>query len=128
MTHPATSQVTVGNAFADGAGDTRGWFVGHFIEPPASLRCTDAVEVKWGVHAAGESRHRMAMGTESTTLSMLVRGMFRVSFSDREVCLGRPGDYVLFPPGVLHGWVAEADSIVVTIRWPSKPGDAIEAP
>jgi AraC-like ligand binding domain len=127
MTDPVTPRLTIGNAGADGTGDTRGWFVGHFVEPSASLRCTDAVEVKWGVHPAGESRSRMAMGTKATTLSILVSGTFRVSFSNREVCLARPGDYVLFPPGVLHGWAAEADSIVITIRWPSEPGDAVEA-
>ena len=66
------------------------------------------------------------MGTEATTLSILVRGAFLVSFPGTEVRLTSPGDYVLFPPGVLHGWVAEEDSIVVTVRWPSKPGDAVE--
>jgi len=127
MTHPRAADVTVGNAGIDGAGITRGWFVGHFISPSSSVRCTEAVEVKWGVHAAGEARAQMAMGTAATTLSILVLGRFRVSFSDREVCLARPGDYVLFPPGVLHGWVAETDSIVITVRWPSKSGDAVES-
>ena len=127
MTHPEIPTVTVGNAAIEGAGDTRGWFVGHFVESSASLRCTDAVEVKWGVHPAGQSRPRMAMGTQATTLSILVSGAFRVVFSDRDVCLARPGDYVLFPPGVLHGWVAEADSVVLTVRWPSTRDDAVEA-
>jgi hypothetical protein len=119
------STVLIGNAGDDGAGQTRGWFVGHFLPPSTLLRCTDAVEVKWGVHPAGDSRPSMAMGTTATTLSVLVTGAFRVVFPDREVPLSRPGDYVLFPPGVPHGWTADADSIVVTVRWPSRSGDSV---
>lgn len=125
MTDQGRSRVVVGNAALDGDGPTRGWFVGHFI-PSDSERHTTAVEVKWGIHPAGTARPRMAMGTESTTLSILVRGTFRVTFGDGEVRLARPGDYVLFPPSVPHGWTADEDSVVVTVRWPSKPGDAVE--
>jgi hypothetical protein len=118
--------VVVRNASDDGAGETRGWFDGHFLQPATTLRCTEAVEVKWGVHPAGESRSSMAKGTAATTLSLLVSGAFRVSFPGREVQLSRRGDYVLFPPGVPHGWTADTDSIVVTVRWPSGPGDSVE--
>ena len=121
-----TDSVVVGNAGDDGAGETRGWFVGHFLPPSMTLRRTGAVEVKWGVHSAGESRPSMAMGTAATTLSMLVSGAFRVTFQGREVRLSRPGDYVLFSPGIPHGWTADRDSIVITVRWPSKPGDSVE--
>ena len=117
----STSSVMVGNAGADGAGRTRGWFVGHFVSPPESPRRTDAVEVKWAIHAAGESRPNVATGDETTTLSILVGGAFRLVFQDSEVRLSRQGDYVLFPPGVPHTWTADEDSIVVTVRWPSRP-------
>ena len=63
VTEAMTDTVVVGNASDDGAGETRGWFVGHFLQPATTLRRTDAVEVKWGVHPAGESRPSMAMGT-----------------------------------------------------------------
>jgi quercetin dioxygenase-like cupin family protein len=59
-------------------------------------------------------------------LSILVSGVFRVDFPDRQVRLSTPGEYVLFGPNVPHGWTAEADAVVVTIRWPSKPGDVGE--
>jgi hypothetical protein len=126
VTEPMTDTVIIGNASDDGAGQTRGWFVGHFLPPSTTLRRTDAVEVKWGVHPAGESRPSMAKGTAATTLSMLVSGAFRVIFPEHEVRLARPGDYVLFPPGLAHGWTADRDSIIVTVRWPSSPGDGVE--
>jgi hypothetical protein len=121
------SRVVVGNAAADGAGPTRGWFVGHFISQPGTLRRTDAVEVKWGIHPAGETRSSMAMGSEATTLSILVSGAFRLVFHDREVRLSELGDYALFPPGIPHSWTADEDSVVVTVRWPSKVVEADEA-
>ena len=110
--------VTVGSAGADGDGDTWGWFVGHFIAP-GDPRHTDAVEVKWGVHRAGESRPTLAPGRDSTSLSILVRGRFRLTFPDGEVVLATPGDYALWQPGVAHGWTAEEECVVVTVRWPS---------
>jgi hypothetical protein len=117
--------MTVGNAIDDGAGANRGWFIGHFISPSDDPRHTKAVEVKWGIHTAGDTRPTVAPGLEATTLSILVSGAFRVSVAEQEVRLSRPGDYLLFPPGVPHTWVAEADSVVVTVRWPSRPGPAV---
>jgi hypothetical protein len=116
---PAPIGVVLGNANADGAGSTRGWFVGHFIEQ-GDPRRTDAVEVKWGLHRAGESRPTPAPGADSTSLSILVRGRFRLTFPDAEAVLAEPGDYALWLPGIPHGWTAEEDSVVVTVRWPSR--------
>jgi hypothetical protein len=120
-----STDVVVGNAGDDGAGQTRGWFVGHFIDASQTLRHTDAVEVKWGDHPAGESRSTTASGMDATTLSILIHGAFRVSFPAGDVQLARPGDYVLFGPGVPHSWTAETDSVVVTVRWPSTPGGSV---
>lgn len=124
--HTDEHDILVGNAALDGAGATRGWFVGHFISPPESLHCTEVVEVKWGIHPLGDARPEMAPGASTTTLSVLVSGSFRVLFLDREVVLSAAGDYVLFPPGVPHGWIADADSVVMTVRWPSKRSDTPE--
>jgi quercetin dioxygenase-like cupin family protein len=44
------------------------------------------------------------------------------------VVLTRPGDYVLWGPGVDHSWLAEQESVVVTVRWPSLPGYAVPRP
>jgi hypothetical protein len=43
----------VGNANIDGE-STRGWLLGHFIGEGDDPRATTTVEVKWGVHPAGE--------------------------------------------------------------------------
>lgn len=116
---PQIPQIIVGNAQAEGK-MRRGWFMGHFIEP-TDARSTAALEIKWGVHAAGEARSQWADAAEVTTISILINGKFRVQFPDRDVLLSEPGDYVLWLPGVAHTWQAETDSIVLTVRYPSLP-------
>ena len=49
----------VGNANTDGE-RTRGWLLGHFIGEGDDPRASRAVEVKWGVHPAGEGREGWA--------------------------------------------------------------------
>ncbi len=116
-------RIVAGNAAADGS-PYRGWLVGHFAGEAGSPTRTRAVEVKWGVHPAGDHRATAALNARATTLSILVRGRFRLRFPDRVVVLEREGDYALWPPGVAHDWLAEEASVVVTVRWPSLPGDS----
>jgi hypothetical protein len=115
------SGVVVGNAAAD-AEAFRGWFIGHFVPAELGLRATDAVEVKWGTHALGETRADWGSSAEAMSLSLLVRGAIRLVFDDgREALLDEPGDYALWPPGVAHRWRIEADdTVVLTVRWPSR--------
>jgi quercetin dioxygenase-like cupin family protein len=110
------SNVTTGNAHTDGQ-ERRGWFVGSFITPSDSPRSTAALEVKWGVHEAGDRRTAWTEPAETTTLSILVSGRFCLQFPDGEIVLVSQGDYALWLPGVAHCWWAEADSVVVTVRW-----------
>src|SRR5215208_2022204 len=119
--------VRVGHAATDGD-RYHGWFVGHFVEPPADGRRSDAVGVKWGVHPAGEARTGWAENAVATTLAILVRGRFRITFADGEYLLAREGDYVLWPPGTPHHWRGEADSVVLTVRWPSRADDSHDVP
>jgi quercetin dioxygenase-like cupin family protein len=35
------------------------------------------------------------------------------------VMLEKPGDYVMWGPGVSHTYRAEEDSVVITVSWPS---------
>jgi hypothetical protein len=101
----------------------RGWLLGHFM-PDDDLRHSDQVEVKWGVHPGGEERARWVTAEQRTAMIILVSGRFRIIMRDRTVLLASQGDYVVFH-GVDHSWRAEADSVVVGIRWPSIPGYAV---
>ncbi|MCS0603714.1 signal peptidase I [Streptomyces sp. LP11] len=116
--------VYVGHAGKDAALD-RGWLLGHFKEP-GDPRHSDAVEVKWGVHPRGERRARWVRGEVRTALLVLVSGRFRLEFPGREVLLAEQGDYAVWGQGVDHSWVAEEDSVVLTVRWPSVAGYAVE--
>lgn len=121
-----TLGVVSGHATDDAA--QKGWFVGHFIPGPDNPRTTGAVEVKWAVYDGGETRAGWGANREATTLAVLVRGRFHLRFPDREVVLAREGDYALWQPGVPHHWAAEGPTIVLSVRWPSLPGDSVAVP
>lgn len=80
-----------------------------------------ALEVKWGIHPAGQQRHTWSTDEQRTTLLLLVNGRFRLDLSVGSVTLERQGDYAVWGPGIDHSWQAEQDSIVVSVRWPSLP-------
>lgn len=117
------SKVVSGNACAEGA-SRRGWFIGHFVSSD-DLRSTSTLEIKWGVHQAGDGRAEWGVNAEATTLSILICGRFRLQFPEQDILLSREGDYVLWLPGVPHSWLAEEPSTIVTVRWPSRPGDSV---
>ncbi len=102
-----------------------GWFIGHFMDDDP-IRCSADVEVKWGVHRAGEHRSQWSSSHTATTVSILIHGRFRLYFPDYEVLLAETGDYALWLPKVPHYWLAETDSTLITVRFPSTPGDIIE--
>ena len=122
--HP---EVLVGNAANDGL-QFRGWFVGHFVPADLGPRSTDSVEIKWGRHSDGETRAEWAVSSAATSLSLVVRGRIRLYFDDgSEALLAEAGDYALWPAGTAHRWRIEADdTVVLTVRWPSRPGDAAD--
>lgn len=110
----------VGNAGRE-ALEYRGWFIGHFIDPSrGSQRISQAVEVKWGVHPAGE--HRQAWNGDSTahTMTLLISGRIVIDFPAGQAVLSEQGEYALWEPGTGHSWRAEEDSIAITVRWPSR--------
>ena len=111
-----------GNA-TDEADKHRGWLMGHFIDPAhGTVRATDALEVKWGIHPAGQQRPAgWTIGEQRSTLLLMVSGRFRLDLMVGSVTLKRQGDYVAWGPGIDHSWQAEEDSVVITIRWPSIP-------
>jgi hypothetical protein len=105
-----SSKVVFGNAGAEGA-SRGGWFAGHFMTPEDDPRSTSVLEVKWGTHPAGDCRTQWAVNAQATTLSILVKGRFRLQFPEQEILLSREGDYALWLPGVPHYWSAEEDSV-----------------
>lgn len=107
-----------GNA-NDDADKHRGWLLGHFIQPAEDIRATTDLEVKWGIHPAGDQRAEWTADDVRTTLVLLVSGRFRVDLSVNATVLAQQGDYLVWGPGIDHSWYAEEDSIVVTVRWPS---------
>ena len=112
---------TAGNAANDTA-DSRGWLVGHFIPASAGVRRSADVEVKWGTHPTGDKRAEWTADDQRTTLVVLVEGNFRVDLTEGHTVMTRPGDYLMWGPGIDHTWSALEDSIVITVRWPSAAG------
>ena len=138
--------VSSGNAAVDGA-PFNGWFIGDFTRwvaergPSSSaltsigLRDTPVLEVKWGIHPAGEPRPAgWAERTPAVGVSVLVAGEFVVVFREdarapeREVQLREQGDYVVWGPAVEHRWYAVRDSIILTVRWATAHGASIATP
>ena len=109
-----------GNAADDGASNW-GWLLGHFMDQSEGVRSTKDVEVKWGVHPVGDTRAEWTSDDQRTTLLLLVEGRFRIDLTEGSVTIARQGDYVVWGPGIDHSWHAEADSVVITVRWPSLP-------
>lgn len=107
-----------GNAAKDGL-DTRGWLLGHFIEPVDDVRSTRDVEVKWGIHPAGDKRAEWTTDDKRTTLLLLVQGHFRIDLTEGSAVLSKQGDYAVWGPGIDHSWEAIEDTVVITVRWPS---------
>lgn len=107
-----------GNATDDGS-ETRGWLVGQFIDPSEGVRSSKDVEVKWAHHPVGDKRPEWTSDDRRTTLVMLIDGRFRVDLTDGSSTMVRQGDYVMWGPGTDHSWEALADSVVLTVRWPS---------
>jgi quercetin dioxygenase-like cupin family protein len=116
--------VAAGNAKQDGK-NHKSWFVGRFIGEP--LRRTEDVEVKWAFHPAGDSKGRLTANAGAATITILLRGRFRFTFArdgaSQEVLLENEGDYALWHPGVRHDYLAETDSVLLSVRWPSLAED-----
>ncbi len=109
-----------GNAEEDGR-ERHGWVLGHFIEPAEGVRSSRDVEIKWGIHPAGEKRAGWTIDDQRTTFVLRVSGAFRIDLTDGSHTIQNQGDYLLWGPGIDHSWEALTDSVIVTVRWPSSP-------
>ncbi|HEX4793148.1 MAG TPA: hypothetical protein VH370_05120 [Humisphaera sp.] len=119
-----------GNTISDGAAH-KGWLIGRFIDEDP-MRQTHEVEVKWGIHKAGETNRGFAADQVARSMSVLIRGRFRLTFRrgnvTEEILLEKEGDYAMWLPGVEHTWAAEAEgeTVILTVRWPSLPYQQVE--
>jgi hypothetical protein len=113
-----STQIHYGNAVEDGS-QTRGWLVGHFIGQEHGIRSSRDVEIKWGIHPAGDKRPEWTTVEHRSTIVVLLDGKFRIDLRSGSVMLERRGDYVMWGPGTDHSWEAVSDSTVLTVRWPS---------
>jgi hypothetical protein len=122
----ADPAVYVGKADLDAPGE-QGWLLGHF-RPSGDPRHSTDVEIKWGRHPKGDRRAQWVTGEQRTALLILISGRFHVELPDRTVVLTEPGDYVVWGKGVDHSWLAEQESVVLTVRWPSVAGYKVPQP
>ncbi|HET6954439.1 MAG TPA: hypothetical protein VFI47_29005 [Acidimicrobiales bacterium] len=106
-----------GNANTDGAPAEAGSSATSSRTPTTSAATND-VEIKWGVHPAGEERDAWVTDDHRTTV--IVQGRFRLNLPAESFLLENEGDYVMWGAGIDHSWRAEADSVVITVRWPSR--------
>ena len=128
-------KLTVGNAAKDSE-EFRHWLVGDIESwkssrsnpvdlPRMGLRNTKDLEIRWGVHSAGEVRPGgWAPSSGKRAISILLRGRFVISFRDThdhesagEVCLSELGDYVVSNEALEHHWRSVDESLVLTVRW-----------
>lgn len=110
--------IQIGNAELDSQ-DTRGWLIGSFIQEQFGLRHTEDIELKWGILKAGDARAEWATGEMQTAIGILISGEFTMEFRDQTLTFEKPGDYVIWGPGIDHKWNAPQDSVWLTIRWSS---------
>lgn len=78
--------------------------------------------MKWITHKQGEVKHGAMAKSESKTLVILIKGSFRLDFSDdTSSFLENEGDYVSYDAHtVRHSGSALEDSTLIVIRWPSQ--------
>jgi hypothetical protein len=113
-------QPEFGNAAVCGL-STRGWIVGHFVKK-SSLRTTDEIEIKWGVHETGPFTDWKSQPGKKT-VTLLVSGKILVQIrSGRKTdifTLSSPGDFVIWEDKRKHRWKALKKATIITVRWPS---------
>lgn len=114
-----TSDIQIGNAELDSS-DTRGWLIGSFIKDEFGLRHTDDIELKWSILKQGNARTEWVTGETRTTIGILLSGKVTMEFRDRSITFDKPGDYVMWGPGIDHKWNSPKDAVWLTIRWPSE--------
>jgi len=129
----------------------RGWFAGNFMDEDSPFK-TDDFELQWRKLKAGEEKPNLGTQKVAKTMGILVYGKFEFNFpkenkldpakggasgrvcrkgrssaasnySGKKITLEKEGEFVFFDAGVAHSWKVIEDTLLVSIRWPSIPGD-----
>jgi hypothetical protein len=104
----------------------RGWIMGHFMEGPDWAK-QSGFEIKWGEHKKGGGKADFGVNKTAGSLDILVRGKYKFVWLEdgveRSATLSAQGDYMYWPPGVAHRSEMLEDTLIITVRWPSVPGD-----
>lgn len=99
----------------------KGWFIGHFLDSKSPFK-TDDFEVNWVRVKKNEKKEGIGNDAKAKTLTILIEGLFKFEFLDKSesVILKNKGDYFFYEPIKNHISQALEDSLIMTIRWPSK--------
>jgi hypothetical protein len=70
---------------------------------------------------------KLAIRSQNTakTLDFLVSGKFEYFFPklNKKITLSKQGDYLFYDVGITHTWEVIKDTLLISVRWPSIPGD-----
>jgi len=101
--------------------ERKGWFIGHFINDKSPFN-TDDFEVNWVRIKKGERKKGIGNNAKAKTLTILIEGKYQFEFLDKSegAILKNKGDYFFYQPIKNHVAKALEDSLIMTIRWPSK--------
>ncbi len=118
------------------AAEHKDWVLGHFMKEGSPFK-TSAFELKWAKLKAGEKKSSLGTQKTAKTLSILVYGKFEFDFPKeslsrtsgkvrgKKIILSKEGDYCFYDAGVTHSWRILEDCLLISIRWPSIPGDQV---
>lgn len=102
--------------------DNRGWFIGHFIKDIPEFAVNE-FEVGWGRRKKGYHDNNKMTSKSARTVTILIRGSVKYEFPqlNKSLLLSQEGEYIYFDTkDTDHTVEALKDSLVLTIRWPSK--------
>ncbi len=116
--------VKVGNlgSFTVQQPETRSWVIGHFMPEETGWQCDD-FEMKWVTREKDELKPGHKAKQTTPTLGVCIFGKIAAEFPEtgEVIMLEKPGDYVFYGAGqVAHQTRYHEDSVMMTIRWPSK--------
>jgi len=130
-----TMDLLTGNAYDQDTGGT-GWLIGFsewtrlpgsdLLHVPADQPVTGLC-FKWYDHPEGHASGDKPVSVGRTFSLLATAGsVFRYEISTdpgyaseatRTVVLQRPGDYIVWGPGIYHRWTCERRSTILTVRW-----------